>query len=56
LEVRKGKGQIRINKMNCELMLTYDTPANRKFECDGSKNDMGYLYEACDQISHFCHQ
>jgi hypothetical protein len=26
---------------------------------DGSKNashDMGYLYEACDQISDFCHQ
>ena len=26
---------------------------------DGSKNashDMGYLYDACDQISDFCHQ
>ena len=60
------------NKMNCELMFTYDTPAymlnvykkttksaNRKQESDGSKNvsyDMGYLYEACDQISDFCHQ
>ena len=48
--------------MNCELMLTYDTPrssANRKKESDGSKNashDMGYLYDACDQISDFCHQ
>ena len=33
--------------------------ANRKQESDGSKNashDMGYLYEACDQISDFCHQ
>jgi hypothetical protein len=48
--------------MNCELMLTYDTPALRQ---TGSRNltsqknashDMGYLYEACDQISDFCHQ
>ena len=33
--------------------------ANRKQESDGSKNashDMGYQYEACDQISDFCHQ
>jgi hypothetical protein len=50
------------NKMNCELMLTYDTPALRQTgsrNLDGSKNashDMGYLYEACDQISDFCHQ
>ena len=50
------------NKMNCELMLTYDTPALRQTgsrKTDGSKNvshDMGYLYEACDQISDFCHQ
>jgi hypothetical protein len=32
----------------------------RKMEnVDGSKNashDMGYLYEACDQISDLCHQ
>jgi hypothetical protein len=31
----------------------------RKWESDGSKNashDMGYLYEACDQLSDFCHQ
>ena len=30
-----------------------------KQESDGSKNashDMGYLYEACDQISDLCHQ
>ena len=30
-----------------------------KHESDGFKNashDMGYLYEACDQISDFCHQ
>jgi hypothetical protein len=33
------------NKMNCELMLTYDTPALRQ---TGST-----LYEACDQISDF---
>jgi hypothetical protein len=47
--------------MNCELMLTYDTPALRQ---TGSRNltgqktashDMGYLYEACDQISDICH-
>ena len=50
------------NKMNCELMLTYDTPALRQTgsrNLTGPKNashDMGYLYEACDQISHFCHQ
>jgi hypothetical protein len=33
--------------------------ANRKYESDGSKNashDMGYLYQACDQISDFCHR
>jgi hypothetical protein len=29
-------------------MLTYDTTA--------TSHDMGYLYEACDQISDFCHQ
>jgi hypothetical protein len=28
-------------------MLTYDTPA--------ASHDMGYLYEACDQKSDFCH-
>ena len=50
------------NKMNCELMLTYDTPALRQTgsrNLTGPKNashDMGYLYEACDQISDFCHQ
>ena len=43
----------RDNKMNCELMLTYDTPALRQ---TGSRNLMGYLYEACDQISNLCHQ
>jgi hypothetical protein len=51
----------RLNKMNCELMLTYDTPTlwqTGSRNLDGSKNvshDMGYLYEACDQISDFCH-
>ena len=51
-----------VNKMNCELMLTYDTPALRQTgsrNLDGSKNashDMAYLYEACDQISDLCHQ
>ena len=50
------------NKMNCELMLTYDTPAlwqTGSRNLTGQKNvshDMGYLYEACDQISDFCHQ
>ena len=50
------------NKMNCELILTYDTPALRQTgsrNLTGPKNashDMGYLYEACDQISDFCHQ
>jgi hypothetical protein len=52
----------RQNKMNCELMLTYDTPALWQ---TGSRNltgqktlptIWGYLYEACDQISDFCHQ
>ena len=58
--------------MNCELMLTCDTPAymfnvykNQPSRQTGSRNlmgpknashDMGYLYEACDQISDFCHQ
>ena len=61
-----------LNKMNCELMLTYDTPAymfnvykNQLSRQTGSRNlmgpktashDMGYLYEACDQISDLCHQ
>jgi hypothetical protein len=31
-----------------KTMLTYDTPA--------TSHDMGYLYEACDQIPDFCHQ
>ena len=50
------------NKMNCELMLTYDTPAlwqTGSRNPIGSKNasqDMGYLYEACHQIPDFCHQ
>ena len=40
--------QIRINKMNCELMLTYDTPAymfnvykNQPSRQTGSRNLMG---------------
>jgi hypothetical protein len=47
------------NKM---IMLTYDTPAlrqTRSRNLTGQKNashHMGYLYEACDQISDFCHQ
>ena len=51
-----------MNKMNCELMLTYDTPALRQTgsrNLTGQKNashDIGYLYEACEQISDFCHQ
>jgi hypothetical protein len=32
--------------VNCDLMFTYDTPA--------TSHDMGYLYEACDQIPDFC--
>jgi hypothetical protein len=54
--------ELALNKMNCELMLTYDTPALRQTgsrNLTGQKNashDMGYLYEACDQISDFCHQ
>jgi hypothetical protein len=46
--------------MNCELMLTYDTPALRQTgsrNLTGQKNashDIGYLYEACEQISDFC--
>ena len=42
------------NKMNCELMLTYDTPALRQTgsRYDGSKNashDMGYL--SCNNVA-----
>ena len=54
-------------KMNCELMLTYDTLTYMfnvyKIQLSrqtGSRNrrvhNMAYLYEACDQISNFCHQ
>ena len=66
------KCRIVINKMNCELMLTCDTPAymfnvyknqlsrqTGSRNLDGSKNishNMAYIYEACDQISDFCHQ
>ena len=57
--------------MNCELMLTYDTPAymfnvykNQPSRQTGSSNLMGPktllticpIYEACDQISDSCHQ
>ena len=55
------KFNLTINKMNCELMLTYDTHALQQTGCrnpTGQKNashDMGYLYKACDQISDFCH-
>jgi hypothetical protein len=61
-----------LNKMNCELMLTYDTPAymfnvykSKLSRQTGSRNltgqktishKMGYLYEACDEISDFSHQ
>ena len=41
------------------IEINKDKLANRKYESDGSKNvshDMGYLYEACDQISDLCHQ
>ena len=57
-----GQQKVIFNKMNCELMLTYDTPALRQTgsrNLTGQKNDshdMGYLYEACDQISDLCHQ
>jgi hypothetical protein len=65
---------IKHNKMNCELMLTYDTPAymfnvykNQPSRQTGSRNLMSpktlptiwhtyIVYEACDQISDFCHQ
>ena len=51
------------NKMNCELMLTYDTPALWQ---TGSRNLTGQktlptiwgtynVYKACDQISDFSH-
>ena len=50
-----------------KIMLTYDTPTymfnvyknQPSRHLMGPKNashDMGYLYEACDQISDFCHQ
>ena len=43
----------------CALNVKINKSANRKQESDGSNNashDMGYLYDACDQISYFCHQ
>ena len=58
--------------MNCELMLTYHTPTymfnvyknqlsrqTGSTISDRSKNathNMVYIYDACDQISDFCHQ
>ena len=52
--------------MNYELMLTYDDTLAYMFNVyknqlsrqTGSRNltGMAYLYEACDQISDFCHQ
>ena len=51
-----------VNKMNCELMFTYDTPALRQTgsrNLTGPKNashNMAYIYEACDQISDSRHQ
>ena len=48
--------------MNCELMLTYDTPALWQ---TGSRNltgqktlptKWGTYMKACDEISDFCHQ
>ena len=52
----------RINKMNCELILTYDNLALRQTGCGiwrvkkTASHDMGYLYEACGQISDSCYQ
>jgi hypothetical protein len=51
-----------VNKMNCELMFTYDTPALRQTgsrNLTGPKNashNIAYIYEACDQISDSRHQ
>ena len=58
--------------MNCELIVTYDTLAymfnlhkKQLSRQTGSRNltgpknashNIAYLYEACDQISYFCHQ
>jgi hypothetical protein len=43
-----AKCQSNKNKVNCDIMLTYDNPA--------TSHDMGYLYEACDQIpAYTCH-
>ena len=51
--------------MNCELMLTYDTPAymfnvnkNQPSRQTGSRNLTGQntLPTKCDEISDFCHQ
>ena len=41
------------------MLNVYKNQQIGKQESDGSKNashDMGYLYEACDQISNLCHQ
>ena len=48
-------------KMSIYVQCVYKSTksTNRKQGSDGSKNashDMGYLYEACDQISDLCHQ
>ena len=48
-------------KMSIYVQCVYKSTksTNKKQGSDGSKNashNMGYLYEACDQISDFCHQ
>ena len=37
-QAKKGSSEIKVNKMNCEQMLTYDTPALRQ---TGSRNLTG---------------
>ena len=59
------KNKTNKNKMNWELMLTYDTPAymfnvnkNQPSRQTGSRNLTGQntLPTKCDEISDFCHQ
>jgi hypothetical protein len=40
----------RLNKMNCELMLTYDTPAYIFFVGKNASHNMAYLSDFCHLI------
>jgi hypothetical protein len=57
----KHNQENKINKMTCELMLTYDIPLFGKQEVGIWRVKKrfpryGTYIKACDQISDFCHQ